>query len=391
VTFYTGIDYSNSASTGIRDGIVAEITFTASASGFCRLSDLVSLNTGFANQLVSGGSSPVAIAAIGTTSMDVSALRDLALAGVPTGTADASDSVDNISYYTDATSTTGAFVANPGVTASNNCGPEIVTFLITYPDTSTATIWPAEFPIGTSRVTWTSTDSANNTTSSSRDIVVINKHLLTVNVDFFGSLGTVGFNQAIRFRLSSGDTVTETVAFTGNNGAVRDIEIPVRSDYTCVSAKDALHTLADAQSMTTVGTKWVAGDTFSLRSGDSNDDNVVDIFDFAAFVTDRGLNKTPADRSNFNRDGEVSNGDFAFISLSFLAVGDNCNGANANGGTDRVTVKELRRRGLGHMEEADINQDGWVDAADIALAAQGQYRRPMEGLDQPVDLEDPQW
>jgi hypothetical protein len=391
VTFYTGIDYSNSASTGIRDGIVAEINFTASASGFCRLSDLVSLNTGFANQLVSGGSSPVAIAAIGTTSMDVSALRDLTLAGVPSGTADASDSVANISYYTDATSTTGAYVADPAVTASNNCGAVAVSISITYPNSSTGTTWPSEFPIGTSRVTWTSTDSASNTTSSSRDIVVINKHLLTVNVDFFGSLGTVAFSQDIRFRLSSGTAVTATVAFTGNDGTVRDIEIPVRSDYSCVSAKDAVHSLASSRAMTTSGTKWVCASAFSLRSGDSNDDNVIDIFDFAAFVTDRGLNKTPADRSNFNRDGEVSNGDFSFIALTFLAVGDNCNGANANGGADRVTVKELRRRGLGHMEEADINQDGWVDATDLALAAQGQYRRPIEGLDQPVDLENPQW
>ena len=34
---------------------------------------------------------------------------------------------------------------------------------------------------------------------------------------------------------------------------------------------------------------------------------------------------------------------------------------------------------------------GWVDGADLALAAQGFYRRPIEGLDQPVDLENPNW
>jgi len=43
------------------------------------------------------------------------------------------------------------------------------------------------------------------------------------------------------------------------------------------------------------------------------------------------------------------------------------------------------------MAEADINGDGWVDTTDVALAAQGHYRRPMEGLDQPVDLEQPNW
>jgi len=54
-------------------------------------------------------------------------------------------------------------------------------------------------------------------------------------------------------------------------------------------------------------------------------------------------------------------------------------------------VKELRRMGLGHMEEADIDGDGWVDTNDIALAAQGQYRRPIEGLDEPTELEQPNW
>ena len=47
--------------------------------------------------------------------------------------------------------------------------------------------------------------------------------------------------------------------------------------------------------------------------------------------------------------------------------------------------------GLGYMEEADINMDGWVDATDLALAAQGQYRRPIEGLDQADGIEQPNW
>ena len=35
--------------------------------------------------------------------------------------------------------------------------------------------------------------------------------------------------------------------------------------------------------------------------------------------------------------------------------------------------------------------DAVLAALPPALAAQGFYRRPIEGLDQPVDLENPNW
>jgi hypothetical protein len=390
VTFITGIS-TVPGSQGIYNGVVAEITFTATTSGFCKVSDLASLNTGYTNRLVAGNQA--VIGAIGTTSLDVSALKDLALSNVPAGTADASDNVANISYYADASSTTGAVVANPGVTALNNCGPETVTISIAYPTGPAGTVWPSEFPIGTSRVTWSSTDSAGNTVSAQRDIIVINKHLVTVAANLVGASAGAPFTLPIRFRLSTGVAVTADISFTANGvGTARDVEIPVAAGYTCITAKDPINTLADAMTMSVSGTKWVCSGTFLLAGGDATDDNVKDIFDFAAFVTDRGVGKNVLSRSNFNRDSEVGNADFTFISIGFLSTGDSCNGAHFNGNPrDRVSVKELRRMGLGHMEESDINQDGWVDGADLALAAQGFYRRPIEGLDQPVDLENPNW
>jgi len=83
----------NNANIGIFEGTVAAITFRATADGFCSASDLCSLNTSFANRLAAGGSTPAPIAAIGTTSVEVSAQKNLVLSGVPTGTADAGDSV----------------------------------------------------------------------------------------------------------------------------------------------------------------------------------------------------------------------------------------------------------------------------------------------------------
>jgi hypothetical protein len=394
VTFYTGIDYTDAASVGIYEGVVAQITFRATTDGFCSASDLCSLNAGFANRLAAGGTTPSPIAAIGTTSIEVSAQKNLVLAGVPSGTADATDGVANITTYADAGSTYGAVVANPGVTSSNNCGAETVTISIAYPSGPNGTTWPSEFPIGTSRVTWNTVDEAGNTATDSRDIVVINKHLMTVDVNLAPTISATGpFTLPIRFRLSSGVAVTADVSFTaGGDGTARDVEIPVLAGYTCASAKDAVNTVADAQAMSVSGTKWVFPGAFSLVAGDSTDDNIVDILDFGAFVTDRGFGKNPLSRSNFDRNASVGNADFSFISLNFLTVGDNCNGANFNGNPrDRVSVKELRRMGLGYMEEADINRDGWVDATDLALAAQGQYRRPIEGLDQADGIEQPNW
>jgi hypothetical protein len=57
-----------------------------------------------------------------------------------------------------------------------------------------------------------------------------------------------------------------------------------------------------------------------------------------------------------------------------------------------VSVKDLRRAGLGHMVEADINGDGWVDATDMALAMQGIYRRDGAPAPQAEDgVESPNW
>jgi hypothetical protein len=37
-----------------------------------------------------------------------------------------------------------------------------------------------------------------------------------------------------------------------------------------------------------------------------------------------------------------------------------------------VSIKQLRREGLGRLESADINHDGWVDAVDVQMFMQGR-------------------
>ena len=45
--------------------------------------------------------------------------------------------------------------------------------------------------------------------------------------------------------------------------------------------------------------------------------------------------------------------------------------------------------GSGNLELADINMDGWIDQADIALAMQGQFRRDDPNANHATDRAEP--
>ena len=77
--------------------------------------------------------------------------------------------------------------------------------------------------------------------------------------------------------------------------------------------------------------------------------------------------------SNFNADNLVGTVDFTFISIGFLRTGEACGGSFA-GGVPRkgVTVRELRRMGLGHLAAADLDRNGIVNEADMMRHLSGQ-------------------
>jgi hypothetical protein len=118
-----------------------------------------------------------------------------------------------------------------------------------------------------------------------------------------------------------------------------------------------------------------------LISGDSNQDNVVDILDYALWALDSGL-QAPNSRSNFDANLAVNTADFTFIANNFFLEGaSGCAGAGdglaGSAARDRISVAELRKMGNGEMVPLDLNGDGWLDTEDMTLWMQGV--RPQMG------------
>jgi hypothetical protein len=180
------------------------------------------------------------------------------------------------------------------------------------------------------------------------------------------------------------------------------VEIPC-GDYTCITARDTLHTLRstdDDQFGVTpiVGTQYVADFTGvdALVGGNLNDDFWIDILDFGVYSWKYGTNYgsgsttcgTAYPHADISGDGSVGTPDFNFISGNFLEGHDpNCcgmlglaGGEEGDGPITEISVKELHEMGLGYLSVGDLNSDGWLDEADIAAFMGGARPKPYRAL-----------
>lgn len=350
--------------------VVARVVFNVvSGTESCAAANLVSYTQGLSlgsRVTASGGIEiPASTSALGDIVIDGTAP---AFSGVPS----------SASVAADAGTTAGAYFAAPTVTATDVCaGSTTVSLLVTYPGGATATAWPSNgyFPIGTTSLVYSTVDAAGNSASESRTIEVLNHQLVDASITLAG----VVTGDSIRpIRIKSG-TLTQVVnvAMTGANGTASSVQVPVAAAYACMSAKDVTHSATDTGAPSVSGTRYAV--SFQLTQGDSNDDDLIDILDFGVYLGDRGP-ALPADISNFNSDGFVNNGDFAFISVNFLRRGEACGAFTGGTPRERISLKELRRIGMGHLASADLNRDGWLDTRDIAYHLQhggGNRREPF--------------
>jgi hypothetical protein len=298
------------------------------------------------------------------------------IAGVP----------ESVAIPADAGSAYGAFVAAPTVLTSDNCTDGLVAdLLVTYPETlGTATAWPADgmFPVGVTTLEWTATDETGNVAQHVRTITVHDYQLLDLDVGFTShqkgaSLRTFRVSAGAHVQLVSDVLMPRWSGSTPSTASVTSIQLPVAAGYPCIAVKDTAHSISATAVPQIVGTRYKAAVT--LKQGDTPNasstqgDDKVDISDFSVFVANIGSPVATNAPSNFNGDTEINTADFASISINFFLRGDTCGGAAHDGSAplSRISVKELRRQGLGHAAVADFNGDGWVDVRDIQIYMQG--------------------
>jgi hypothetical protein len=262
--------------------------------------------------------------------------------------------------------------------ASDSCGTSLtMSVQVTLPDSTTQASIPARFPKGTSTVVWSAADAAGNTASETRTVQVDDRQVLTIAAALDG-VAAGNSTRGVNMTYSGGPTGGQAaiVPMVNNAGLASgsvdvDIAPAIIGSPACASLKDLAHSLRKtAAGFGTSGTKWTV-DFGTLQQGDSNDDDLVDILDFGHYVGDFSGAVAPAARSNFDGDTDVDTADFTFISGNFFQLGAACSNATHNTPRGSVTVKDLRRMGMGELAAADINRDGRVDQADIVAFLRG--------------------
>jgi HYR domain/Cohesin domain len=348
VFFATGVDPS-APSSGISAGNIAKLTFRTIASA-CSNTTGVSMSSGAIPSRVTNSSGAV-LAYTSANSISITSLDPFSLAGVPA----------NVSVAADAGTTSGSLQTLVAPTASDSCG-NALTVSASRDDSA---VLSAYYPVGTTTITYSASDAAGNSASANVTVTVANYQLLDAAFSFVGSI-TGSSSRSMRLSYGAASQVV-SVSMTNGAGSGSNIQLPVASAYACMTSKDGAHSLSDAAAASVSGVKYSA--SFVMKQGDSNDDNFVDILDFGIYVGDFGA-ANPGDVSNFNDDSAVNNGDFSYIALNFAQSGEVCGAFNGGAPRTAVSVRELRRAGLGHLASADLNADGILDSGDIAYYMQ---------------------
>ena len=358
VVFATGIDPSASAA-GIAAGNVAKLTFRTVAPS-CSDLDAIVLSTSALTTRITD-SNGVALAFTQSNLVSITSLAPFTLAAVPA----------NVAVAADAGTVAGALVSLVAPTAADSCGTPLTVTATRSDSALLAAYYP---PNLTTTVTYTATDAAGNTDSKNVTVAVANYQLLDAAISLNGSI-TGSSTRSVR--VIAGSTQLVNVGMTNGSGIASNVQVPIAASYPCITAKDAGHSLSNTGVSSVVGVEYAA--SIALDQGDSNDDNLVDILDFGIYVGKFGV-ALAGGSSNFNDDLAVTSGDFGFISLNFAETGIVCGAFTGGAPRTAVSVKELRRSGMGELAGADFNRDGMLDVNDVVYYMQNGIRQPAKPI-----------
>ncbi len=317
----------------------------------------------------------------------------------------------NINVLADGGGCTASVTWN-AATAGDNCSAT-VTYEIDLGNNGSVDVTQAgttyAFPVGTHKVTAKATDPASNTATCFFLVTVQGVSELKVYLE----LETVMANlsRCITFDLWDGmasTTVNAVIPFTyaydpnapfagaKANGVV--IQVPCGA-YTCISARDKLHTLrrtiTGAPHFAVSGTQYVANFIAAgkvLLGGNLNDDQYIDVLDFGVYTWQYAANygspnttcSTPYPHADISGDAVVLVGDFSYIQTHFLAGREAaCDGSALaevdDGPLTSISVEDLVATGQGELAAGDLNDDGVLDMADIQAFLSGARPGPRVG------------
>jgi hypothetical protein len=275
-----------------------------------------------------------------------------------------------------------------GPVATDNCTVAAVTYTRSDSTMMSPKTLADPFPTGVTTVTWTATDSCGNSSSANQTVTVNAVNNVDTVVELEG-VSAGPFTRCITFTLTGAGctgpvTVDVPVTFTAGTGSA-SFQVPCGL-YSCITAKDRLHTLrsTDQNNFGISGVRYASDFTGAdkLLGGNLNGDYYIDILDFGVLVGQYGTNpganttcSTSAPHADISGDGTVGSGDYTYIQQHFLALNeaDCCsNVLRLAPPVERISVRELRATGRADLAKADLNADGWLDAQDMAwFAAHG--------------------
>lgn len=267
---------------------------------------------------------------------------------------------------------------------------------------------PAEFPVGDTTVTWTATDVHGNSTTCEQTVTVLGFSELIVDLELSPTVVAGPITRCITIELwecpagAPSVVLDETLSFTGGLAEGVTLLVPC-GGYTCLTARDKLHSLRRTVTPTVVDKRFeasLAGDPADgghwLILGNLNDDDAIDQLDFVVYAAEYAklygsgdtTCATPYPHADFNGDGLVDTADFTFIQVHAPHHSDDqcCAGRSGSGGGSGagmqmpgVSLRELEKLGLGALTGGDRNHDGRLEVREIVTLMRDAWRAAAVG------------